>query len=122
VLGHRHALFVGDGANDALAFAHAGVRGTPATPHGLLQDKADFYFTGRGLGGLLQLFAVQKLRHRAVRAAFLFAVSYNVAVAVVALAGQMHPLLAAILMPLSSLASMSLVAAVYRHGEHTLQA
>ncbi len=117
----RAALFVGDGANDALAFARAAVRGTPATPHGLLQDKADFYFTGRGLGGLLRLFAVHRLRRRAVRAAFVLAVAYNVAVVAVALAGRMHPLLAAILMPLSSLATIGVVAAVYRHGARQLQ-
>ena len=111
------ALYVGDGANDALAFSKAAVRGTPATPHGLLQDKADFYFTGRSLSGLLELFRVRQLRQRAVRLAFAFAVTYNVAVVLVALAGEMHPLLAAILMPLSSLTTITLVAAAYRQGE-----
>ena len=111
------ALYVGDGANDALAFSKAAVRGTPATPHGLLQDKADFYFTGRSLAGLLELFRVRQLRQRAVRLAFGFAVAYNVAVVLVALGGEMHPLLAAILMPLSSLTTLTLVAATYRHGE-----
>ncbi|MEX0326061.1 MAG: heavy metal translocating P-type ATPase metal-binding domain-containing protein [Puniceicoccaceae bacterium] len=113
------ALYVGDGANDALAFSKAAVRGTPATPHGLLQDKADFYFTGRTLSGLLELFRVRRLRQRAVRLAFGFAVAYNIAVVLVALAGHMHPLLAAILMPLSSLATITLVAATYRQGEKT---
>jgi Cu2+-exporting ATPase len=108
------ALYIGDGANDALAFAKARVRGTPATPHGLLQEKADFYFTGRSLGGLLQLFRISALRRKAVRLAFVFAVAYNIAVVLVALGGRMHPLLAAILMPLSSLATLSLVALTYR--------
>jgi P-type Cu2+ transporter len=115
-LGQRRALYLGDGANDALAFAKAHVRGTPATPHGLLQDKADFYFTGRSLRGLLHLFHIQRLRDQAVRGAFAFAVLYNVVVVGIALAGKMHPLLAAILMPLSSLATISLVALVYRRG------
>ncbi|MGC9450529.1 MAG: heavy metal translocating P-type ATPase [Oceanipulchritudo sp.] len=114
--GTGRALYVGDGANDALAFAKAAVRGTPATPHGLLQEKADFYFTGQGLNGLLQLFRVSRLRRRAVRLAFAFAVLYNVAVVLIALGGRMHPLLAAILMPLSSVATISLVAAAYRVG------
>jgi Cu2+-exporting ATPase len=116
------ALYVGDGANDALAFSKAAVRGTPATPHGLLQDKADFYFTGRSLSGLQQLFRIRSLRQRAVRRAFGFAVAYNILVIAVALAGLMHPLLAAILMPLSSLATISLVAATYKRGEKPVQA
>lgn len=121
-LGAREALYLGDGANDALAFSQAAVRGTPATPHGLLQDKADFFFTGRSLGGLLHLFRIRDLRQRAIRAAFIFAVTYNLIVVLIALAAHMHPLLAAILMPLSSLATLSLVALVYRRGQRKLQA
>ena len=121
-LGDVRALYVGDGANDALAFAKASVRGTPATPHGLLQDKADFYFTGRSLGGLLHLFRIQKMRKQAITAAFAFAILYNVVVVIIALAAEMHPLLAAILMPLSSLATLGIVALVYRQNSTKLQA
>ena len=121
-LGNRKALYIGDGANDSLAFSRAEARGTPATPHGLLQDKADFYFTGRSLAGLLQLFSVARTRARAVSVAFGFAIAYNIAVVAVDLAGHMHPLLAAILMPLSSLATISMVALVYRGREKQVQA
>lgn len=121
-IGETRTLYVGDGANDALAFAKATVRGTPATPHGLLQDKADFYFTGRSLSGLLHLFHIQRLRKRAISSAFAFAVSYNLIVVIIALAAKMHPLLAAILMPLSSLATLSIVALVYRRNSRKLQA
>jgi Cu2+-exporting ATPase len=54
------------------------------------------------------------MRHQAVLMAFGFAVLYNIVVVAIALAGHMHPLLAAILMPLSSLATISLVALRYR--------
>ena len=121
-LGDDRALYIGDGANDSLAFSSAAVRGTPATPHGLLQDKADFYFTGRSLSGLLELFSVHKLRSKAVRAAFAFAVLYNIIVVAIALAGKMHPLLAAILMPLSSLVTISIVAVIYKRREKRVQA
>lgn len=113
-LGSDDSLYIGDGANDSFAFSKATVRGTPATPHGLLQDKADFYFTGRSLYGLIQLFKVQKMRQFAVRSAFAFAILYNIIVVIIALTGNMHPLLAAILMPLSSLTTISLVAGIYR--------
>lgn len=121
-LGDARALYIGDGANDSLAFSAAEVRGTPATPHGLLQDKADFYFTGRSLSGLLELFSVHKLRQKAVRSAFAFAVLYNLIVVAIALAGKMHPLLAAILMPLSSLVTISIVAVIYKQREKRVQA
>jgi Cu2+-exporting ATPase len=122
-LGSVHSLYIGDGANDSFAFSKASVRGTPATPHGLLQDKADFYFTGRSLKGLLQLFRIHKVRQFAVRAAFGFAILYNIIVVVIALLGKMHPLLAAILMPLSSFITISLVAGIYRgNRQQSLQA
>ncbi len=122
-LGSVRTLYIGDGANDSFAFSKATVRGTPATPHGLLQDKADFYFTGRSLKGLLELFRIHKVRQLAVRSAFAFAILYNIIVVIIALLGQMHPLLAAILMPLSSLTTISLVAGIYRgKRQETLQA
>ncbi len=120
--GGRGTLYIGDGANDSLAFSKAAVRGTPATPHGLLQDKADFYFTGRSLAGLLELLATRKLRQLAVRSTFVFAVAYNVVVVTIALMARMHPLLAAILMPLSSVCTISIVALVYRRRENRLRA
>ena len=84
------------------------------TPHGLLQDKADFYFTGQSLAGLLQIFRIGQIRYHTLRRAFAFAVSYNAIVVSISLMGYMHPLLAAILMPLSSLATLALVAISYR--------
>ncbi len=110
-------LYLGDGANDALAFDRASVRGTPATPHGLLQDRADFFFTGRSLDGILRLFHIRDRRRRALGAVFAFTIAYNFSVVAIALAGHMHPLLAAILMPLSSLASLGIVAGVYQRGQ-----
>jgi Cu2+-exporting ATPase len=113
-LGGDAVFFVGDGANDALAFSRSGVRATPATPHGLLQDKADCFFTGRSLQCLLDLFAISRLRSRALRAVMAFAILYNCIAVAIALSGHMHPLLAAILMPLSSITTMAIVALVYR--------
>ena len=121
-LGKQGTLYLGDGANDALAFDQSMIRGTPATPHGLLQDRADFYLTGKSLRGLLALFGIARLRRRAVHLAFGFAILYNLAVVAVALLGHMHPLLAAVLMPLSSLATIGLVASVYKHGTPALRA
>jgi Cu2+-exporting ATPase len=108
------ALFLGDGANDSLAFDAALVRGTPAVERGLLAEKADFYFLSRGLRPVGALFEVARLRRRAVGAAFLFALSYNILVVAFSLAGHMSPLLAAILMPLSSAVTLLIVSVHFR--------
>lgn len=113
--GH-YSLFIGDGANDALAFRKAHVRGTPATPHGLLQEDADFFFTGKSLIGLSRLFDITYIRDNAIKQIFVFAVLYNISVVIIALSGHMHPLLAAILMPLSSLATIAIVAFHFRNN------
>lgn len=110
-------LFLGDGANDSLAFNAAWTTGTPVVDRSLLESKADFYFLGQGLRFLPLLLALAKRRRRAVSAAFAFALIYNIAAVSAALAGWMNPLVAAIIMPLSSAISMGIVAWGLRGGE-----
>lgn len=102
-------LFVGDGANDSLAFDRAAIRGTPAINSGVLEHKADFYFLSQSLSGILDLLRVGEARNRAVKQIFAFAILYNVSAVGLCLTGNMYPLLAAILMPLSSLATLGIV-------------
>jgi Cu2+-exporting ATPase len=111
------ALMLGDGANDSLAFDAALCRGTPAVDAGLLEHKADFYMLGRGLGGLEVLFRAAAVRRRTALAVAGFAVLYNIAAVAVALSGAMNPLVAAIVMPASSLVSVGLVLAGFRLPE-----
>lgn len=103
-------LYLGDGANDSLAFDSAYVTGTPVTDRSLLESKADFYTLGAGLSFLPQMFRLAKARAQGVRHAFVFALLYNISVITLSLGGHMNPLLAAILMPLSSLVSLAIVA------------
>lgn len=109
-----NAMMLGDGANDSLAFDAALCRGTPAVDAGLLEHKADFYLLGRGLHGLGALFAAGRSHRRTARTVFAFALCYNVLAVSAALAGHMNPLVAAIIMPLSSLASIGLVLSGFR--------
>ena len=104
-----NALMIGDGANDSLAFDAALCRGTPSVDTGLLEHKADFYMPGSGLRGLAALFRASRRHDLTTRAVFTFAITYNAAAVTVALAGLMNPLIAAIIMPLSSLASIGIV-------------
>jgi len=108
-LDRQDTLFLGDGANDSLAFNAAWTTGTPVVDRSLLEEKADFYFMGRGLGFLPLLMALARTRQRVVHAAFAFSIAYNIFAVAVSLAGHMSPLLAAILMPLSSALSLAIV-------------
>ncbi|MFC7339576.1 heavy metal translocating P-type ATPase metal-binding domain-containing protein [Haloferula chungangensis] len=106
---HGDTLYLGDGANDSLAFDAAAVTGTPVVDRSLLESKADFYTLGSGLGFLSTLFRAADARAKGVSSAFTFALIYNLSAIVLCLMGHMSPLLAAILMPLSSIISVLLV-------------
>jgi P-type Cu2+ transporter len=105
----RDTLMLGDGANDSLAFETAFCRGTPVVHRGVLEQKADFYYLGHGIGGLRRLFAIDRARARTQRWILAFAFAYNAAAVGFAAAGLVNPLVAAVLMPASSLASLAIV-------------
>lgn len=107
--GAGEALMLGDGANDSLAFDRALCRGTPVVHRGVLERKADFYYLGRGIGGLRALFEVNALRRRTQRAVLVFSIAYNLLAVGLAVAGRMNPLVAAALMPINSLLTLALV-------------
>lgn len=107
--GATDTLMLGDGANDSLAFDTARCRGTPVIHRGVLTEKADFYYLGHGLGGLRALFEVNAVRRRTHHGLLIFMIAYNVTAVGLAVAGHMNPLFAAVLMPLSSLATLGIV-------------
>jgi Cu2+-exporting ATPase len=74
----------------------------------ILEASADFFFFGRSLRCLPELFQTAARRRLTVRTIFATAVTYNVLAVSLCLAGMMHPLLAAILMPLSSVATLAI--------------
>jgi Cu2+-exporting ATPase len=102
-----HTLMLGDGANDALAFSEATLRGTPVVDLGLLEQQADFYLLGRDLAGLGRLFAVARHRRRVLTEVFVFTTTYNAAVIGLSLAGMMSPLWATVLMPASAILTLA---------------
>jgi len=107
--GADSALMVGDGANDSLAFDQALCRGTPVVHRGFLESKADFFYLGRGIGGIRALFEINRHRRRTQALILVFSVAYNVVAVGFAVAGLMNPLIAAVLMPLNSLATLAIV-------------
>ena len=108
-------LMIGDGANDSLAFNESTCNGTPAIDRGLLEQKADFYFLGRGLGGVRRLLDAGLRRRATARGVISFTLCYNCITVLLCLAGKMSPIAASILMPSSSLVSLAIV--VLRRGE-----
>ena len=103
-------LYLGDGANDSLAFNAAWTTGTPVVDRSLLEAKADFYFLGQGLRFLPEMLSLAHRRRAVVRTAFTFALIYNAVAVTAALSGHMNPLVATIIMPLSSAISLGIVA------------
>jgi Cu2+-exporting ATPase len=96
-------VMVGDGINDAAAIAassvgigvHGGAEACLAT--------ADVYLARPGLGALVELVRGAERTMSVIRRNIVFSVAYNVVGATLAMAGVLTPLIAAILMPASSL-------------------
>ena len=107
--GADSTLMLGDGANDSLAFERALCRGTPVIHRGMLEQRADFYYLGRGISGIRALFDVDRVRRRTQRHILIFSVAYNLLAVGLAVIGQMSPLVAAVLMPINSLLTLLIV-------------
>ena len=109
-LDHKDTLMVGDGLNDSPSFAEALCAATPAVDRPVLPGKADFYFLGDGIAAIRRsLLAARQLR-QVVRDNLILAVLYNVAAVGLCLAGLVTPVVAAVLMPLSSVSVVTLTA------------
>ncbi|TAG11276.1 MAG: HAD family hydrolase [Verrucomicrobia bacterium] len=79
-LDQHDTLYLGDGANDSLAFNAAWTAGTPVVDQSLLEHKADFYFMGHSMRFLPSMLQLAKRRYQVVRAAFVIALVYNLVV------------------------------------------
>jgi Cu2+-exporting ATPase len=102
-LNRDDTMMVGDGLNDAPSFDAAFCTATPAVDRPALPARADLYYLGEGVGAVRRtILAAVELR-RVVRSNLAFALLYNAAALGLCFAGLVSPLLAAVLMPLSSL-------------------
>ena len=106
-------VMVGDGINDAAAIAAASVGvGVHGGAEACLAT-ADIYLTKPGLAPLVQVVAGAERTMFVIRRNIAFSVVYNAIGASLAMAGMLSPLVAAILMPASSL---TVVLASWRGG------
>jgi len=103
-LGGSDLMMIGDGLNDAPAFAAAFCAGTPAMDRPVLPARADFCFRGENAGAVSAVFDVADLHARVVRSNLTMALAYNATTLVLCFAAAMTPGLCAVLMPISSAA------------------
>lgn len=101
-LDEADTMMIGDGLNDAPAFAAAYCAGTPAMDRPVLPARADFCFRGARSGAVAALFDVADLHAAVVRTNLTMALLYNGSTIVVCAMAAMTPVLCAILMPISS--------------------
>lgn len=97
------SMMIGDGANDAIALSHAHVGVAVLGAMDISLRAADVYLTTPGLIPVEKLFTISQETMKVIRRNLVLSLCYNSASVLAAFLGYINPLVAAIIMPLSSL-------------------
>ncbi len=99
----ERTLYVGDGVNDVLAANVSACSIAPAQASSFIANRTDAFWVRDGLADLGSVIRAARRLRATNRNVVVAAVLYNIAIAAVALSGQLLPWQAAIIMPVTSL-------------------
>lgn len=109
------SVMIGDGANDAAAFAAADVGIAVCGSLDVSLRAADIYLTRPSLEAVLDLVKISRKAKTSIHRNLVFSASFNVVAGSLAAIGVMSPLWAAVIMPLSSVTV--LISAAWNKGQ-----
>lgn len=104
----RYQCMVGNGFNDTLALSAADLGIAVSSSNQAAKDAADAFIMKPGLLPIIAGISIAKLAKKKILSAYAFSIAFNLFGLALAATGYMHPVMAAILMPVSSSAVTTL--------------